>query len=210
MRINTAYVILIIVLLLSCKKNKDTEEQQLPPNAFTMSMGFSKGSYWVYNIYRIDTAGNEVLMPAKDSCYVEKDTTINGVSYIKFVEPNHRHYWRDSFDYIISNEHEIIYAPTNFSDTFIKKEYDSVATMYRRMCDKNRIIHTPDGDFETKTMQTTYHYKPPFGRFYAGKDMQWNVRYAHKIGIVEQTTLLAADYHLERRLLRHFIPVQTE
>jgi hypothetical protein len=54
-------------------------------------------------------------------------------------------------------------------------------------------------------MQTTYHYKVPYGGFYAGKDMQWNIRYAHNTGIVVQTTLLAADYHLERRLVKHFI-----
>jgi hypothetical protein len=197
--------------LFSCNKNKDAfEEKQLPPNAFTRSMGFSVGSYWVYNVYRIDTADNEILMPAKDSCYLEKDTTINGKLYLKFVEPNHIHYWRDSFDYIVSHEGEIIYAPNNFTDTFIKKEYDSIATLYRRMCDKNYIAYTPEGAFETKTMQTTTYYKPRYGGYYAGKSMQWNVRYAHNIGIVVQTTLLAPDYHLERRLCKHFNTGRTE
>lgn len=148
------YSILLLALLTACNK-KNSEEKELPPNAFTRATGFSIGSYWVYNIYRIDTAGNEILMPAKDTCYVEKDTIINGKTYIKFVEPNHNHFWRDSFNYIISHEHEIIYAPANFTDTFIKKEYDSIATMYRRMCDKNQITHTSDGDYETKNMQTT-------------------------------------------------------
>jgi hypothetical protein len=78
------------------------------------------------------------------------------------------------------------------------------------MCDKGYIVTTPEGVFETKTMQTTYYYKPPFGGYYAGKNMQWNVRYAHNVGIVAQTTLLAADYHLERRLLRHFITGRTD
>lgn len=203
MRILSITLLLTISIICSCKKEpiKDTRSKD---TLFTECMGFKPGSYWVYRVYQIDNEGNETMYPnVIDSCYVEKDTMINGISYVKFVEPSTNHYWRDSMDNIVSNEGEVVFSNNNFVDTFILKSYDSSVFMYRKMTDRDVVTHTPFGNFETKTMQTTYHYLPASQSNH--KDKCWNVRFSAKSGIVVQTTLLADGYYIERRLLRYSI-----
>lgn len=194
------------IALYSCRKaSQSTSGAFNPtPNTYSLTMGMKKGNYWIYQLYRIDTAGVETP-GITDSVYVDKDTVINGRIYYKFVEASVNYYWRDSSEYILNPDGEIIYTGANFADTFWKKYNDPYLLVYKKMADKGLTISVPAGTFATNTMQTTYSYLPGSGSYYAGKNRYWNVRFANGIGIVVQTTLLGDYYYYERRLLRYHV-----
>lgn len=199
----TLAALLILPLFIGCIK-RNNDDRPVPDNPFSKAMGFKKGCYWVYQLYRIDTAGKELMYTTvTDSCYVEKDTTIDGKVYFKYVEPNTNHYWRDSLDNIVSNEGELIFSNNNFTDTFIQKPYSDKVMMYRKMTDRGMWTGSPAGSFETKTMQTIYYHMPSAGGYYAGKNRYMNVRFADQSGIIIQTVLLGDYYYYERRLVRY-------
>lgn len=195
--------LLLQLVLAGCIK-RHNDPRPVGDNSFSKAMGFKKGCYWVYQLYRIDTTGKEIMYTTvTDSCYVEKDTTIDGKVYFKYVEPNTTHYWRDSLDNIVSNEGEVIFSNNNFTDTFVQKPYTDNVMMYRKMTDRDLRVGAPVDSFETKTMQTIFYHTPAAGGYYAGKNRYMNVRFANQSGIIIQTIQLGDYYDYERRLVRY-------
>ena len=73
----------------SCKKDTEPEPTSLPIT--TTYPNFSRlkvGNYWIYQQFDIDQNGNATPKNIFDSCYVEKDTLINGKTYMKIIKPS--------------------------------------------------------------------------------------------------------------------------
>jgi len=82
---NTFLLFCLFLILISCKKivNPDLPEHNIYyPEFYPMKTG----NYWIYEVYKISTNGNEVITGGIDSIYVTKDTLINGNI---FFETNH-------------------------------------------------------------------------------------------------------------------------
>lgn len=67
----------------------------------------TENTWWKYEWYRIDSLGNEFILPEKDCVYVVADTIINGYPYIHlqgtyFGSFDLNQFWRDSSYYLIS------------------------------------------------------------------------------------------------------------
>jgi hypothetical protein len=113
--------LLAVLVIASCKKDKDDVQQIEPvPQSADYAL-FNTGSYWIYHWYKIDTLGNETFMDKTDSLYIAEDTIINGHTYqVKkgnfFVTQNYLELCRDSSNYIVSHLGQIMFSATNFTD----------------------------------------------------------------------------------------------
>lgn len=196
------------VLFFSCKKDDDNNNITYPDYA-----NLKVGNYWVYQHFFIDTTGSDSALNVYDSCYVEKDTIINGNTYYKMIRP-HRimsfdavYYWRDSLDYVVDTSGKVYFSAEDFTTIFETEchqtPYDTIYTAITKMVDKDRVINTPAGDFITRTFQRridfdkkwVYYYSPRFD----------NMRYSKDVGIVSETLeFFSTDpNYVERRLVRY-------
>ncbi len=108
------------LFFVSCKKEKNTANSTSEEPSYHYIT--STGSYWVYDRYQIDSLGNEILVPGKDSIVIAGDTTINGKVYFKHVGAsawysNQAHFERDSTGYIVDEHGAILYSFNNVAIT---------------------------------------------------------------------------------------------
>jgi len=107
----------LALLIISCKKEKTNTP--VPIDEPTYTYVTTNGSYWVYDLYDVDSLGNETLLPQKDTIKVTGDTVVNGKTYYKFVggtlgNSNQVTFQRDSSGYIVSLNHgSIMYSFNN-------------------------------------------------------------------------------------------------
>ena len=133
MKIKFLSLILFVCIFLSfgCKKESknnsdDTEVQEV---SYPTYMQLENGHYWVYERFNIDTNGQATALGIFDSCYIEKDTTINGILYHKYVKPHlfSSHmivsFIRDSLHYIVNHEGGIIFSSEDFTTIFESQHY---------------------------------------------------------------------------------------
>jgi len=81
---NTTLLLLAFVsstLFIGCFK--ENQESVVYPDFAMLKVG----NYWIYQYFDIDSLGNATATNTYDSCYVEKDTTINGKTYFKIYKP---------------------------------------------------------------------------------------------------------------------------
>ena len=202
-------------LIYSCEKDKETDKR-IPPVTYPNFSKFNVGSYWVYQQFRVDSMGNATPTNDFDSCYVEKDTLINGFSYVKTYRPTQ--FWpnipytivRDSLHYIVTTGGKVVFSSQDFQTVFYSyySVLDNGDTMYHAtntMEDKDLSVTTPAGTFITSNFRRTVTYYPPFD--YNGKHRYMHMRYAENIGIViESLPFFSADpNYTERRLVRYHI-----
>ncbi|MBE9481090.1 MAG: hypothetical protein IMY69_05285 [Bacteroidetes bacterium] len=200
--------LLAVLVIASCKKDKDDVQQIEPvPQSADYAL-FNTGSYWIYHWYKIDTLGNETFMDKTDSLYIAEDTIINGHTYqVKkgnfFVTQNYLELCRDSSNYIVSHLGQIMFSATNFTDVLF---YDTIADLLTRsfkMDDKDIIISVPAGDFKTYNFKGTIVPLIP--------DYPWGVRYinycyAKGVGRVLSTSYyFSSPDYMEQRLIRYHI-----
>ena len=107
----------VSICFYSCKKDKQTEPETQTQTTTTPIPNYSAlkvGNYWIYERFETDQFGISTSLNIIDSCYIEKDTTINGQQYFKYVQPqivsynptisstaNSFRYIYDSLSYII-------------------------------------------------------------------------------------------------------------
>jgi hypothetical protein len=201
-------ILLLIVILSSCKKD-DSGNQT--PTTYPDFGQLKPGNYWVYQQFRIDTLGNETALNVFDSCYVEKDTLINGNIYHKVFRPsifpgNDIGYWRDSLHYIVTSSGKVVFSSQDFASVFdlhyITANTDTIAKVITKMDDKNLMVSTPIGNFITSNYKVSYNMYPAWS--FNGSKRNINVRYAENVGIVIETLpFYASDpNYTERRLVR--------
>jgi len=206
---------LVTLLVYSCKKDSDTGSA---PN--TMYPNYSQlkvGNYWVYEQFEIDTTGSATSNNTFDSCYVEKDTVINGKTYFKMVKPkpyalNQQEisFQRDSLHYIVNSSGKIVFSSEDFTTVFDSAfitagPADTVCKIVKQMGDKNLTLTTPAGVFTTSAAKETYFMYPNWAL--AGNPRYLNTRYAENRGIVIETLpfFTSVPNYIERRLVRYQI-----
>lgn len=196
------------VLLFSCSKDDENKPIVYPDYA-----NLKVGNYWVYQHFFIDTTGADSALDVYDSCYVEKDTIINGNTYYKMVRP-HRilqsddiNYYRDSLDYLVDRAGKIWFSAEDFTtvfDTYYSvNPIDTTYTINYMMVDKDKQVTTPAGDFVTRTFQRRIDFNKKFVYWYSPR---YSIsRYSKDVGIVCETLeFFSTDpNYVERRLVRY-------
>jgi len=202
------------LICFSCKKDKSLNQNQDQNNTVTYS-NYSKltvGNYWVYELFQVDTLGNATLTNDIDSCYIENDTIIHGVTFYSYKTSSSYYntptkFIRDSLHYVVNNHGDILFSSQDFT-TIFKTEYsinppaDTVMKSVYKMEDKNFTVSTPSGQYVTSDFRKTIYIYPNYVQYFHTKYM--HTRYAENIGIVIENLLtwFNSPYYVERRLIR--------
>lgn len=216
-----------IVTLVACKKEKNVEPNNCAQQIATTSTypnysNFKVGNYWIYERYIIDQLGVATSLNQFDSCYVEKDTLINGMTYFKYMSSKYNfpsvnpgtqnsitpEYYRDSLSYIVSSVGRIEFSSNDFS-TIFKLEYimanpnDTLCKIVSKMGDQNLNVSLPLGNFVTSSFKETYYITPLWS--FNGAIRYRDTRYAENVGkITEGFYFFSNDpRRWERRLIRY-------
>ena len=205
-------VLLFTVLFISCKKKKDIIPETITyPNFSQLKVG----NYWIYQQYKIDKFGVEQADNVFDSCYIDKDTTINNQLYFKMIRPsyagiNANYFLRDSLHYLVNHEGKILFSSQDF--TSVLNSYfitagtiDTVCQVNLQMKDKAISYSSPAGTFVTSNAMETYNMYP--GWDFYGNERFMHRRFAENIGIIMETLPIYASLsnYVERRLVRYHL-----
>lgn len=204
----------IALFLGSCK-----QDESVPPVTYPDYGRLQVGNYWIYQRFVVDTLGNATPTTVFDSCYVEKDTVINGNSFAKICKPwpwgtstrQAFEYLRDSLHYLIDPSGRVRFSSEDFSTVFysytsvIPTIGDTVYTVTVKMDDKDQQINTPAGDFITSNYKASYEIHPPF--VIVSNPRYSHKRYAKDIGLIMETLPIFASVPTttERRLVRYYV-----
>lgn len=210
-------LVAVSVFIVSCKKDNDDTipDPVTPPAAETDYMPLKTGNYWVYQRYEVDSSGNATALNVFDSCYVEKDTVINGATYAKLTRPDYlitggTIYLRDSSDYVISWNGKLVFSDVDTATYFYSHYYidissDTICFIQTKMTEMNTQSTVPAGTFVTCNAKTTYNMYPPY-------DAQGAVRTRHfrlgaDVGIITETLefFTSNPKYIERRLVRYHL-----
>ena len=200
----------IFIVLFSCKKDQ-LEIPEPSPITYPNYGQLKVGNYWVYERFEIDTNGNETPLGIIDTCYIEKDTLIDGKTYFKYVRAPYLglstvSFIRDSMHYLVEHTGRIIFSSKIIGKVFREfSDPSEIFDIHDWMTDENKIISTPYGSFKTLTFQMIYYYEDSAQEF--GHPIYKNYRYAENIGIVSETLLwihIDPNY-IERRLVDYHI-----
>ncbi len=204
-----------VVLLNSCKKDKDESAASVPSNAAADYTPFKTGNYWVYERYQIDSSGNATAKGVFDSTYVTGDTVINGNTYYKWVKPDYyspallTYLIRDSLAYLVTHTADILFSSVDFN-TIFKSYYvfaipDTICNVVFKMESKDVPFTTPAGTFITSDARTAYYMTPAFS--FNGSERFRHNRYGANIGVVTETFdfFLSSPNYTERRLIRYHL-----
>lgn len=221
----------VISLLPSCKKDKQSSSpactsSNQPIVTYPNYSNLKVGNYWIYQRYEINTNGfgGETMLNITDSCYIEKDTLINGYTYYKYMSskvgapgfsgsnqnPITAEFYRDSLSYLVNQNGRIEFSSQDFT-TIFKTEYviasgtDTVCKIVVKMGDQNLSVVTPSGNYLTSSMKEIYNMYPNWSS--NGAIRYRDTRYAENIGKVTEGFYLFAGTPMwwERRLIRYHL-----
>lgn len=205
--------VVALTLLSACKKDEPSVD--LDP-VYPDYACLKTGNYWIYERFRVDTLGEATSLHKFDSCYVAKDTLINGETYAKLLSPHpHKpkeilsYYLRDSLHYIVDHTGAIKFSSEDFSTIFFTRyhllpEGDTMYSARAKMEEINHHTNVPAGEFITMNYKTTYTYNPEF-IIYTKKIS--NMKYANGVGLVVETLPMYASMSTkdERWLVRYHV-----
>jgi hypothetical protein len=218
----------VSICFYSCKKDKQTEPETQTQTTTTPIPNYSAlkvGNYWIYERFETDQFGISTSLNIIDSCYIEKDTTINGQQYFKYVQPQIVSYnptissTANSFRYIYDSLSYIIpYPRYNFSsysylDTshiiaydVIFSGTDTLYTVQIKMTDKDVMFNTPAGNFKTINQKATFTFANNYLSCNQTRRFM-NTRRAENIGIVfyDFDFIHSLCKHWDRRLIRYHV-----
>jgi hypothetical protein len=199
------------LLMISCKDDDDPSPATVVYDNYAQ---LKVGNYWIYQRFDVDSSGNASSTSVYDSCYVEKDTLINNITYFKMIRPNPYpplpsvFYLRDSLHYVVDNSGMLFFSSLDFTTVF--EDYykfgsgsqDTVCHAIRKMTEKDWNVTTPAGSFVTSNSKLIYYMFPNWS--FAGNERTMNTRYAKGVGIISETLPFFASNpnYVERRLVR--------
>lgn len=208
------FTTVLLLSFVSCKDDDNNEEE----NQYPAYSQLKVGNYWVYEIYRIDSAGAETLLDVQDSCYVEKDTLINNTKYFKVVKsyPYSKDwvsvsYQRDSLHYIVNSKGEILFSSQDFTSIF-KKDFlvtfeggDTICEVIKKMNDMLFVVKSSTASYYAYSAVEMFNMYPGWDK--AGNPRYRYYMYSENIGLVCETQpLFSADPNVyERRLIRYHV-----
>lgn len=204
-----AIIVMVLVVIVSCKKEKDAA----PASSYTASdyLPLKTGNYWVYDTYVIEQNGEETLI-FSDSARIDEDTLIRGQRYYRYkgcpAELAIRYideFVRDSADCIINQRGVKFFSVTDFSDTlFDFRLGDTMVMGFYRMTDKDKETTVPAGTFKTITCLGTHRIFSPFNQL--GAMRTTFTKYAAGVGLVsERYFLFNQPVFYERRLVKYHL-----
>lgn len=209
-------VLVLATIISSCKKEKDPEP--IVPGVTYADYGQLKvGNYWIYEQFDVDAAGSATAKNIFDSCYLEKDTVINSINYVKMIKPkpyamNEKDisFLRDSLHYIINSNGKILFSSEDFTTIFETSYFlagleDTVCQIINQMADKDLVIITPAGTFTTSNAKEIYTMYPAWST--AENPRNLHMRYAEDVGVVIETLpfFVSNPVYVERRLVRYHV-----
>ena len=197
-----------VFLISSCKKDEENPTPQ--PAVYQNYSALKVGNYWVYEVYTVEPDGNETFMRT-DSCWIVKDTVINGNTYYEYANylmNEMNSYLRDSLHYVVQSDGYIIFSSQIF-DTILETDYyisegDTIIKTTTKMTDKNFMINVPAGGYVTFNYQELIKLFPSFEN---SVTQIRNTRYAKDVGIIKQDmpTNTSNPNKIQRRLVRCFV-----
>ena len=218
----TITLLMIIFAVFSSCKKKEVEPTICESSVQEFEVPNTKGSYWKYQCYRVDTSGVETLYGEPDSVYVYGDTVISNKRYtvIKgtwLTAPSTTilSIRRDSSGFIVNENGKVIYSFNNFTDTLRtgSLQYGPPPESwhwYMKMYN-NISINVPAGTFNTVEARRSF-YDPNGGPANNCGDAEFTLGYwyADGIGKVKETNGFIVDLqncgaHLEARLTDYYI-----
>jgi hypothetical protein len=199
----------IACLIASCK------DKHTPVPVYDHYIPLHVGNYWVYQIFDVDEQGYGPPLNEYDSCYISKDTVINGNTYYYLTispanlpDDTYNKWLRDSLHYLVDHEGNIYFSSEDFTNV-LRAEYfitgtDTTSSAIQKMEHKNAFFAAPAGNFTTSDCMTTLKLKVQGGPAVVKYRHR---RYAKNAGIVSETRpVFAGDIrYKERRLLRYHI-----
>jgi hypothetical protein len=201
--------------LYSCDK-ENNPGPDIPPVTYGNYSRLKTGNYWIYQRFNVDSLGNATPTNTFDSCYVEKDTSINNITYYKVVRKNpyilsdEFTYQRDSLHYLVTSTGSILFSSEDFTTVFESEYYiinnnDTVCEITSRMSPASETITVPAGTFSTLNMKQTYEMYPAWS--FSGNVRTRNNRYAENVGMVTETLMFfqSNPNYSERRLVRYHL-----
>ncbi len=213
----TLLVTLVSVVSLtfsSCKKeDNNADSGQTTSNFFPLKVG----NYWIYERFQLDTAGNATALGIYDSCYIEKDTVINGNTCYILSAPGmnpgtqERSLYRDSAGLILNYDNRIWLNPYSDDDTLEAHYYytpgtnDTVVSAISIMDLTPISTSTVAGNFNTINRKTTVTVWP-ISSFSPNPRYQ-HCRFADNVGIVTEILPFYTTYFTftEKRLVRYHL-----
>ncbi len=222
-------------LLFACKKEKQetkNPEEDRPPVVVEDSTDYSAkseylpmevGNYWVYDVYEIDSLGNERLLDYKDSTVITNDTLLPVGHYYWFdnfrVDQNSRinntDLWdgsyKDSLKNKVDRNGNVIFSENRINQVInvnkIPEEYpDTLMYIESKMLIPNGLISVPAGDFETLNYRGDV-YRPHECEDHPKSPKHTNTYYAKNVGLIKHSYfyLSSCNTYFERRLVRYHI-----
>jgi len=206
-----------MLIVFSCKKKKDDATPLNPnptPATYPNYSNLKVGNYWVYQVYEIDSSGNEISTQGLDSVYIEKDTLINGKVYFKKMDKQFFSYYtptfiRDSLHFTVNHSGNILFSSQNLnmqlSKYYIRNGNDTVAEVIEKMNGNNYSTSTPNGTFITTNSEAVYTMRAPYNM--GENPRKRHFKYAQNIGLVLETKhfFISNPHYFERRLLRYSV-----
>ena len=163
----------VAMVAMACQKDELPVEPGNPTEPEVNYYPLTVGSYWVYQMYKIDSSGVENEINRKDSTIITGDTIINGKTYSVFEKNNSsggnsnfesEYYIRDSSGYIVGNDGSIVMSFFNFTDTLSQGEMHAnnndptspILFSYSSIMETvENPISVPAGDFEVINHKST-------------------------------------------------------
>ena len=199
----------------SCSKDKVSYYSPTPSKTYPNYAQLKVGNYWIYQEFTVDTLGNATPTINYDSCYIDKDTIINGKTYYQLVKPafdpamGEIALLRDSLHYIIDSRGKILFSSQDslsILDTwYCTTSYDTVSKNVRKMTAQNVLVTVQAGTFTTSDALQTYYMYPNYSN--CGNIRYTHTKYAKDIGIIVETLAFYVSYpfYTERRLVRYHL-----
>jgi hypothetical protein len=158
-------IAILVILAISCKKN--SEEPVLVEKIDYYQL--KTGNYWIYEGFRIDTSGIATSTGKYDSAYIEKDTTIRGLTYFKLLENPYLifpeqvfMYLRDSSGYLVNSSGAILASDNNFTDILaVDTGYMQLYVGYLKMTGKDSVVTVSANTFQSITSSRQIVPSPP-------------------------------------------------
>ena len=213
MNFKTFLAIALLLVLASCHKDPVSSPvaPESPAKPLADNYHLTKGSYWIYQVYDVDTLNNYTLRPALDSCYISRDSVIRG-NTCHFRTGTYfgiagiwQLYLRDSSGWLV-DESGYRYSNVNgvaIVETAAVVNNNPYSTAISMLPGK-QMITVPAGTFGCLEALATYKDTNP--------QFSWQVlrncydEFAPGIGSIRQTAFYHSQQnHMERRLLRYHL-----
>lgn len=207
------------VSLFSCTKEDKKSDPVKPQNPQKVGeySNLKIGNYWVYELYDVDSNDNAISRSEFDTVSVEKDTVIRGNRFYKLTASNQLaydrsvgvSYRRDSLDYVVTSDGFMVFSHKDFQNIFYTHyaivSNDTIYKMESKMTDHGWLTTTSMGNFITSNYKTEIEIYPPYVQNMQKRNL--NVRYAHKVGIVQESLpfYIGIPSQVERRLVKYYV-----